>query len=118
MTEPSPIAQEDFDALLELLDEATMRDVVHLFVASCPDRLTAAREGIGGGDGIAAATAFHTLRSGCGQLGARAMEQLSADAERAAKAGDFPLAGTLLARVESEYAQCLVWFRTGGWLGA
>ncbi len=118
MTPANPVEQSDFDALLELLDGDTMREVVTMFAGSAPDRVEAARDGIAAGDAATVATAFHTLRSGCGQLGARHLEELCARAERTAKAGDFPAAALLLGQVEEELARCLTWFRDGGWLSA
>ncbi len=116
MNDSPPVQASDFDALLELLDEQTMRDVVGLFVASAPTRLTSARDGLANGDTARAATAFHTLRSGCGQLGARRLEELCATGEQLAKHGDVATARALLSDVHAEYERCLEWFRTHGWL--
>ena len=116
MNDSPPVQAADFDALLELLDEQTMRDVVALFVASAPTRLDSARDGLATGDTARAATAFHTLRSGCGQLGARHLEELCATGERQAKHGDVAAAGERLREVLVEYDRCLQWFRTHGWL--
>lgn len=116
MNDSPPVQADDFDALLELLDEQTMRDVVALFVASAPTRLVSAREGLATGDTARAATAFHTLRSGCGQLGARRLEELCATGERLAKHGDVAAAGDRLREVRVEYDRCLEWFRAHGWL--
>lgn len=118
MTPAAPIEQSDFDALLELLDRDTMREVVTIFVGSVPERVNVARRSIAGGDTGAAATAFHTMRSGCGQLGARRLEQLCADAERTAKTGDVEGTSALLDLVEAELAQCLVWFHEQGWVNS
>lgn len=118
MTQAAPIEPYDFDALLELLDRDTMREVVTIFVGSVPGRMSAARHGIAGGDLPAAVTAFHTMRSGCGQLGARRLESLCADAERTAKAGDVEGTLALLDLVEAELALCLAWFHEHGWVNS
>lgn len=118
MNDPSPVQSSDFDALLALLDEQTMRDVVALFVESAPTRLASVREGLATGDTGRAATAFHTLRSGCGQLGARRLEELCTAGEQLAKHGDVTGAGARLGDVLLEYDRCLEWFRTNGWLRA
>lgn len=118
MTESSPVEQADFDALLELLEPQTMRDVVRMFADSAPLRLTAAEQGITIGDASAVATAFHTLRSGCGQLGARRLEEMCMRAEHAAKRGEIAVASGLLAEVHVEYERCLLWFTGRGWLNA
>ena len=118
MNDSPPVQLDDFEALLELLDEQTMREVVALFVASAPTRLASAREGLASGDTARAATAFHTLRSGCGQLGARRLEELCASGEQLAKHGDIAAASARLTDVLAEYDRCLDWFRTHGWLRA
>lgn len=116
MTSASPIDASDFDALLDLLDRDTMREVVTIFVASAPERVLVARDGIASADAHVVATAFHTMRSGCGQLGARHLEALCADAERMARAGDFEGTGKLLDLVTMELERCLGWFRERGWV--
>jgi HPt (histidine-containing phosphotransfer) domain-containing protein len=118
MNDSPPVQPGDFEALLELLDEQTMREVVALFVASAPARLDSARDGLASGDTARASTAFHTLRSGCGQLGARRLEELCASGEQLAKRGDVAAATARLSDVLAEYDRCLEWFRTHGWLGA
>lgn len=110
--------QADFDALLELLERDTMREIIAMFVESCPQRIRAMHGGLAAGDLAAVATAFHTMRSGCGQLGARELEELCALGERSAKAGSAPDAGALLARVEAELALVIGWFRAQGWMDA
>ena len=116
MTPESPIEQSDFDALLELLDRDTMREVVTMFAISAPERMTVARDGIVSGDARAVATAFHTMRSGCGQLGARYLEELCANAERSAKAGDLRDTAALTDLVALELERCLGWFREHSWV--
>jgi HPt (histidine-containing phosphotransfer) domain-containing protein len=109
-----PIVDEDFNTLLELLGPETMRDVVRLLMDSAPTRFSSARAGLAEGDTVRAATAFHTLRSSCGQLGAKALEQLCIDGERHAKAGDVPSAAAALADAEREFARCVEWFGARG----
>lgn len=118
MSEHIPVVEDDFNALLELLDAPTMREVVALFMASAPDRLVTAQIGLQGGDGAAVATAFHAMRSGCGQLGARRLEAICAQGERRAKTGDLAGAAADLAAAESEFVLCREWFANRGWLVA
>ncbi len=118
MNDSQPVQTRDFDALLELLDEQTMREVVALFVGSAPTRLASAREGLASGDTARAATAFHTLRSGCGQLGARHLEEMCAAGEQMAKRGEIDAASAQLGDVLVEYERCVAWFRAHNWLGA
>jgi len=113
-----PVVQADFDALLELLDRETMREIIAMFTESCPQRIAAMHGGLAGGDLVAVATAFHTMRSGCGQLGARELEELCALGERAAKAGSTQDAAAVLVRVEAELALVFGWFRAQGWMDA
>lgn len=116
MTHPSPIVQEDFDALSELLDRATMRDVIRLFIDAAPARFDAVAEGTAAGDGAKVAGAFHTMRSTCGQLGAHRLEQYCAEGERAAKQGDFDGARARLADARAELDRCIAWFNDNQWL--
>jgi HPt (histidine-containing phosphotransfer) domain-containing protein len=118
MNDSPPVQAADFEALLELLDAETMREVVALFVASAPTRLASVREGLANGDTARAATAFHTLRSSCGQLGARHLEELCAAGEQMAKRGDIAAASAQLSVVLIEYERCAAWFRTHEWLRA
>ncbi len=118
MTDTSPIDQSEFDALLELLDHDSMRDVVRLFASAAPARLATAREALAAGDAAAVAMAFHTLRSTCGQLGATRLEELCAGAEREAKSAGLGGTQARLRDVERELARCLDWFRERGWARA
>ncbi|MBW7933455.1 MAG: Hpt domain-containing protein [Gemmatimonadaceae bacterium] len=118
MESTPPVDQVEFDALLELLDRDTMREVVQLFMHSAPERLATARGGLASGDYTAVATAFHTMRSGCGQLGARPLEALCADGERLAKAGDHTAASARLEEAQAEFARCARWFLDHGWVDA
>lgn len=111
-----PVVQAEFDALLELLDRDTMREIIATFVESCPQRIAAMHGGLAVGDLAAVSTAFHTMRSGCGQLGACDLEALCALGERAAKAGSAHDTAALIVRVESELARVLAWFRSRGWM--
>ena len=113
-----PVVQADFDALLELLDRDTMREIIAIYVESCPQRIAAMHGGLATGDLVTVATAFHTMRSGCGQLGARGLEELCARGERAAKAGSTQEAAAWLVRVEAELTLVLAWFRAQGWMDA
>jgi HPt (histidine-containing phosphotransfer) domain-containing protein len=113
-----PVIQADFDALLELLDRDTMREIIAMYVESCPQRIATMRDGLAAGDLVTVATAFHTMRSGCGQLGARQLEELCALGERSAKAGSTQDATAMLARVEAELALVIGWFRAQGWMEA
>ncbi len=118
MTQPPPVVQEDFDELLDLLGRPAMTDVIRLYVSSVPGRLAQIGENLGAGDLPAAATVYHTMRSGAGQLGLHALEALCADGEKRAKGGDVSSARARVGDVRAEYERCLAWFEAGGWLGA
>lgn len=114
---PHPFVEEsDFDALLELLEANTMREVVTMFALSAPERLVAVRDGVRANDPVSVATAFHTMRSGCGQLGARHLEELCAHAERVAKTGDLAAVQAMMTEVSAELDGCLGWFSERGWV--
>ncbi len=118
MTQPPPVAQEDFDELLELLGRPAMTDVIRLYISSVPGRLAQIGEDLGAGNLAGVATVFHTMRSGAGQLGLHPLEALCADGEKRAKGGDVSSAAARAGDVRAEYERCLAWFEAGGWLGA
>lgn len=116
MSHESPIIQEDFSALLELIEHDTMRDVVGMLVAAVPQRLEAMRQGLASDDLSVTATACHTLRSGCGQLGARTLEALCAACEQAAKRGEREPLAALVGEIEAESRRVVEWFAQQGWI--
>jgi HPt (histidine-containing phosphotransfer) domain-containing protein len=118
MIDEPPVVADDFNALLELLDRDTMRDVVQLFLGASPGRMETARQAVASGDAGVAATALHTMRSGCGQLGARRLETLCATGESEARRGDLAAVDARLAEIRVEYARCLEWFRANEWISA
>ena len=116
MTPESPIELADFEALLELLDRDTMREVVTLFAIAAPEHMIVVCRSIASGEARVVATAFHTMRSGCGQLGARHLEELCVNAERSAKAGDLAGTAALLDLAAVELERCLGWFPDHRWV--
>jgi HPt (histidine-containing phosphotransfer) domain-containing protein len=61
-----------------------VRDMINLFLSYAPARLAAAHAGLQSGDLRAVATAVHPLRSGAGNLGARAVQDLAGQIEQLA----------------------------------
>jgi two-component system, sensor histidine kinase and response regulator len=101
----------DADALARLRrfgGDKLVADMIDLFLASAPDRLSAAREAMLARDTGAAGRALHAIKSSAGQLGASALQQLCIDGERLAKAGDAraldALAGPLTAAFDAARA--------------
>jgi len=72
------------------------RDMIDLFLSYAPSRLADARAGLQSGDLRAVAVAVHPLKSGAGNMGARAVQDLASQIEQLAteEKGD-PLPGLL-----------------------
>jgi HPt (histidine-containing phosphotransfer) domain-containing protein len=61
-----------------------VRDMIDLFLSYAPARLADAHAGLQSGDLRAVATAVHPLKSGAGNLGARAVQDLAGQIEQLA----------------------------------
>ena len=59
-------------------------DMINLFLSYAPDRLAAAHAGLQSGDLRAVAAAVHPLKSGAGNLGAHAVQELAGQIEQLA----------------------------------
>ena len=92
--------------------EELARDMAALFADAVPVRLTEARRGLAVGDHAAVASAMHTLKASCAQLGGVEAATCCAAAERAALDGTAPesLAHTLAA-VDVACAAHVAWLR-------
>ena len=66
------------------------RDMAALFADAVPTRLDEARRGLAAGDHAAVASAMHTLKASCAQLGGVEAAARCAAAERAALDGSAP----------------------------
>ncbi|MBM3906585.1 MAG: Hpt domain-containing protein [Gemmatimonadetes bacterium] len=116
MTQSPPIQSADFDALLEVLGDGAMREVVQMFVASGKERFAALTAGIEASDATATAQVLHAMRSASGQLGAQHLEALCADGERLSRHGDLATAAVRASDVAREFERCSDWFNANGWL--
>src|SRR5262249_25950022 len=96
----------DGAALLEGLDgnKRLLRDLVRLFRADYPLRLTEIREAIGRNDPHALEKAAHTLKGSIGNFGAKKAFATAKDLEFAGKEHDLMRAQKLVGAMESELA--------------
>ncbi len=78
----APIGDPTALQLLERVGGRTLvREMVALFLREAPRRIATARDGLERGDLAAVQGAAHALKSSAGQMGARAMQELSTHLE-------------------------------------
>lgn len=91
--------------------------MIALFLEAVPQRLAAARRGLGDGDAHAVEHELHALKSSSAQLGALRMHRLSLEGETLARAGTLDGASEILDALEAEQARVHAWLtaaRTAG----
>jgi HPt (histidine-containing phosphotransfer) domain-containing protein len=79
-----------------------VKDLVDLFRAEAPARLTTMRESLAAQDHDGIARAAHAMRGGAGNLGAVGVAQLSIQIEQAAIGGDLLAVSPLLDQLAGE----------------
>jgi HPt (histidine-containing phosphotransfer) domain-containing protein len=97
----------DRDAILEQFegDADFLREVVQLFIAACPRRLSAIHEAILGCNTTALQTAAHSIRGSASYFGALAVMAAASDLETMGRAGILPDAGEACEKLEQELAR-------------
>ncbi len=79
---PPSLDPETFARLRRWGGEKLVHDLLHLFRAYAPERISALRIALVAGSAARAGASAHALRSSCGQLGATRMAELCAHVER------------------------------------
>lgn len=109
------------DAQLPAVDDASLdrlkrfgggkllREMVSIFLETTPERLDAARAGIGASDAKSVEMTFHALKSSSGQLGALRMQRLCAAGEGRAGEGTVEGASDILRALDDEYSRVRRW---------
>ena len=94
----------DRDALLEGVggDHALLRELVRIFLADCPHRLTEIKAALGRRDAEALGIAAHTLKGSIGNFAAQKSFEACRRLEIAAKESDLKKAGEAFVALESE----------------
>ena len=82
-----------------------LEQILELFLQTTPERLQALAGGLGGGDLPEAVRAVHSLRSSAGNVGARILSDLAAEAEEALTSQDLERARRLRDELEREFAR-------------
>jgi HPt (histidine-containing phosphotransfer) domain-containing protein len=97
----------DRDAILEQFegDAEFLREVVQLFLAACPRRLSAIHEAILGCDTTALQMAAHSIRGSASYFGALAVMAAASDLETMGREGSLPNAGEACEKLEQELAR-------------
>ncbi len=83
-------------------------ELVDVLLADAPDRLAAIGEAIAAGDARTVNRTAHSMKSSCGNLGARGLSGLLADIERKGAEGDLEAARPLLAAAHVEFERVRV----------
>lgn len=78
--------------------------IVGVFLEDAPVKIDALRRAVDDNDLVAVSMVAHTLRGGCGYVGATRLAELCAVVESAAESGDVTEAGAGIAAIEAELA--------------
>jgi HPt (histidine-containing phosphotransfer) domain-containing protein len=107
MTAPEILEHSALDRLREWGGEKLLGQMIRLFLANAPGRMTQIREGIGGGDIKESEKGAHSLKSSAANVGAQQVRAIAADMERAAAGGDTAAVSALLPSLESAFSQAV-----------
>lgn len=109
---PTELPATDRDALARLErfgGRKLLHEMIALFLAIAPERLTAADAGIGAGDASAVENALHSLKSSSAQLGALRLSRLCEQGESIARGGTIEGVAALLDESRSELRRVETW---------
>jgi HPt (histidine-containing phosphotransfer) domain-containing protein len=84
--------RQALDRLRRFGGSRLIRGMIRTFLDAAPERVVAARRALAAGDTVGVAQAAHALRSSAGQLGAVGLQELCAEVERRAGAGEITAA--------------------------
>lgn len=112
---PAPVAAVPSGPAVDLEVIASLRELqdpdepdfvtelVDVLLSDAPERLAALDAAIAAGDARTVNRTAHSMKSSCGNLGARAMSSLLADIERKGAEGDVEAARPVLAAARAEF---------------
>lgn len=103
----SVIDPEALARLREWGGDRLLRQMVHLFLESTPERVRQIREGLERADVELVERGAHSLKSSAANLGAERLRELSGEMEERAHRGDLPGAGALLAALTDAHSRAL-----------
>ena len=101
--------QASLDRLRRFGGGKLLREMVSIFLETTPQRLDAARAGIGAGDAKSVEMALHSLKSSSGQLGALRMQRLCSAGEGRARQGSAEGAPEIMRALDDEYSRVRRW---------
>lgn len=90
--EPARVDHEALERLRRVGGSRLIRGMIRTFLETAPERIVAARRALAAADAVGVGQAAHALRSSAGQLGAIGLQELCADVERRAAAGEISAA--------------------------
>jgi HPt (histidine-containing phosphotransfer) domain-containing protein len=106
MTRPGALDPEVLDRLRQLSapgEPDVLAEVLSLFTADVPGRLARLRDALQAADAPAIQRLAHSVKGSAGNIGARALFDISRQLDDAGKAGDLQGAAALVALLEAEY---------------
>jgi HPt (histidine-containing phosphotransfer) domain-containing protein len=92
-----------------------LQSLFEIFERSTPERLAELAAALTAGDEAKIEAVAHSLKSSCGMLGLRAMQELCERLEGQAIRGELPAADRIVQQLESEFARARPWLRAERW---
>jgi HPt (histidine-containing phosphotransfer) domain-containing protein len=105
----SPTDAEALARLRRFGGDKLLHEMIGLYLAAAPERLSAAKAGVANGDRPAAELALHSLKSSSAQLGATRVGKLSEQGENIARSGTLDGIAEIIVEMEAELARATTW---------
>jgi two-component system sensor histidine kinase/response regulator len=114
----SPLDPRAVDRILELQEPGhldVLQDLFELFERSTPERLAELVAAVTSGDARTVEAVAHSLKSSCGMLGLRVMQEMCERLEAEAGRGDLEGGDLIVQRLEFEFRRARPWLRADRW---
>ncbi|HSP14049.1 MAG TPA: response regulator [Thermoanaerobaculia bacterium] len=92
---------------LQQIDPSVLREVIDLYISDAPLRIASIRDAVARADAQLLASAAHALKGSSGNAGAKRVQEICSDLEKAGRAGALNGAPALLDQLESEYQRAV-----------
>jgi HPt (histidine-containing phosphotransfer) domain-containing protein len=102
------------DRLRRFGGDGLVREMLSLFIAQVPLRLSAARDGIARGDANGVRQAAHAMRSSCAQLGAARMAEIATALDERASDGALDDAPAMIEELARQFDGYVTWIDDRG----
>jgi DNA-binding response OmpR family regulator len=114
----SPLDPRAVDRIRELQEPGhldVLQDLFELFERSTPERLAELVAAVTSGDARTVEAVAHSLKSSCGMLGLRVMQEMCERLEAEAGRGDLEGADLIVQQLEFEFRRARPWLRADRW---